>query len=100
MKKYLLLGYFYCLFTVEKAIAAQLPSYASGGNLQGDLESKGQTITEILSLIGLILAIITIVIGGIKIGTGDAEGGKRLLIGGLIGIVIIGSVYGIAGLVA
>lgn len=79
---------------------ATLPNYAQGGNLESDLQSKGQAITKILSLIVGIVAIMGILVGAIKIGAGNPESGKTFIIGGVIALVIAGSVFGIASLVA
>ena len=41
-----------------------------------------------------------ILVGAIKIGGGNPEGGKTFIIGGVVALVIAGSVYGIATLVS
>lgn len=81
-------------------VLAALPNYAQGGNLESDLQSKGQAITKILSLIVGIVAIMGILVGAIKIGGGNPDSGKTFVISGIVALVIAGSVYGIATLVA
>jgi hypothetical protein len=81
-------------------VLAALPNYAQGGNLESDLQSKGQAITKILSLIVGIVAIMGILVGAIKIGGGNPESGKTFVISGVVALIIAGSVYGIANLVA
>jgi len=81
-------------------VLAALPNYAQGGNLESDLQTKGQAITKILSLIVGIVSIMGILVGAVKIGGGNPEGGKTFIIGGVVALVIAGSVYGIATLVS
>ena len=78
---------------------AALPNYAQGGNLESDLQTKGQAITKILALIVGIVSIMGILVGAIKIGGGNPESGKTFVISGVVALVIAGSVYGIAALV-
>jgi hypothetical protein len=68
--------------------------------LESDLQSKGQAITKILSLIVGIVAIMGILVGAIKIGGGNPDSGKTFVISGIVALVIAGSVYGIATMVA
>ncbi len=85
------------VFPVE---ALQLPSYAqSGGNLSQSIQSKGKAITDVISMIVAILAIIGILVGAGKFGVGNGEEGKRWVIGGVVALIIAGCVYGIASLV-
>lgn len=102
MKKlFVLVGFALIAATfVPVEVMAALPNYAQGGNLESDLQSKGQAITKILSLIVGIVAIMGILVGAIKIGGGNPEGGKTFIVGGVIALVIAGSVFGIAALVA
>jgi len=85
---------------VPTEVLAALPNYAQGGNLESDLQSKGQAITKILSLIVGIVAIMGILVGAIKIGGGNPDSGKTFVISGIVALVIAGSVYGIATMVA
>lgn len=80
--------------------ATQLPNYAQGGNLTSQVQSKGKAITDLLSLICAILSIIGMVIGATMIGIGKPESGKVTFICGVLGIILAGSIYGIAALVA
>ena len=87
-------------FLIPAAYAAlTLPNYASGGNLSSDLQSKGKAVTDIIAMVVAILAIMGILVGAGKIGTGKGEEGKQWVIGGIVALVIAGSVYGIASLV-
>ncbi len=81
------------------AHALTLPNYAQGGDLASTLQTKGKAVTDILALVATIVSIIGIVVGAIKIGGGDPDGGKRWVVSGILGLVIAGSVYGIAALV-
>src|SRR4030065_158409 len=85
---------------VPAEVLAALPNYAQGGNLESDLQSKGQAITKILSLIVGIVAIMGLLVGAIKIGGGNPDNGKTFVISGIVALVIAGSVYGIATMVA
>jgi len=85
---------------IPTEVLAALPNYAQGGNLESDLQSKGQAITKILSLIVGIVAIMGILVGAIKIGGGNPDSGKTFVISGIVALVIAGSVYGIATMVA
>lgn len=103
MKKWFLIV---CLFLVSFAAvvpvkaATQMPNYAQGGNLNTQVQSKGKAITEMISLIVVGLCIIGILIGAGYIGVGKADTGKVYVIGGIVGIILAGTVYGIAALVA
>ena len=80
--------------------ALQLPGYATGQSVKADLESKGRKVTDVVTLVVGIGAILGILWGALKIGTGNAEEGKRYVIGGMTAIVIASVVYGIVALVA
>ncbi len=82
------------------AHALQLPNYAQGGDLASTLQTQGKAVTDILALVATIISIMGIVVGAIRIGGGDPDGGKRWVVSGVLGLVIAGSVYGIAALVA
>lgn len=77
-----------------------LPNYASGGNLKTELQSKGKAITDVVSMVAAIVSIIGIVAGAAMIGSGNADGGKRYVIGGVVGLIVAGVAFGIAQLVA
>lgn len=79
---------------------AQLPNYASGNNLESELQTKGKAITDIVSLVVAMIAILGIIVGGGKLASGNPEGGKQWIIGGIAGLIISGVAYGIASLVA
>ena len=85
---------------IPTEVLAALPNYAQGANLESELQSKGQAITKILSLIVGIVSIMGILVGAVKIGGGNPEGGKTFIIGGVVALVISGSVFGIATLVS
>lgn len=101
MKGFLVL--FACCFAVLLVLpveAVTLPNYAqSGGDLSNSLQTKGKAITDIISMIVAILAIMGILVGAGKIATGNGEDGKKWVIGGVVALIIAGSVYGIAQLV-
>ena len=78
---------------------AALPTFAQGGDITGELESKGADIVDILSLISAIAGVAAIAGSGIYFSAGNNEKGKQFLTGGLIAIFIAGAVFSIAGLV-
>lgn len=86
-----------CGLLAGVAEAVKLPNYAQGGDLS-KIESTGRAITDTISLIVAILAIIGMLIGAGYYGVGNGEKGKTFLIGGVVALVIAGSVYGIAAL--
>jgi len=88
------------VFISLDALAIDLPNYANAGNLNTELQSKGKKITDTVSMVAVIISIIGLLIGAVFIGGGNADSGKRWVIGGLTGIVLAGTVYGIASLVA
>lgn len=102
MKKVLIVAG--CLMAVWAALPAeaalQLPNYAQGGSLSTTIQSKGKAITDIISMIVAILAIIGMIVGAGYFTVGNGEKGKMFLFGGVIGLVVAGSAYGIAALVA
>ena len=61
---------------VPAEVLAALPNYAQGGNLESDLQSKGQAITKILSLIVGIVSIMGILVGAVKIGGGNQKAAR------------------------
>ncbi len=77
-----------------------LPSYAQGSDLRGAIEARGRAISDVLAFVAGIVGIIGIIVGAIKMGAGDPEGGKRQVIWGALGILVAALAYGIAALVA
>lgn len=102
MKKVLLVAA--CLMAVWMALPAeatlQLPNYAQGGDLSTTIQTKGKALTDIISMIVAILAIIGMIIGGGYFTVGNGEMGKKFLFGGVTGLIIAGAAYAIAALVA
>lgn len=90
------------VFFIEPSIAAndglELPSWASSGNLESEISQKGQSAANILSLIVAILAVIGMLIGAGFFTVGNQDKGKTFLIGGILGLLIAGSVFGIASI--
>lgn len=78
----------------------QLPNYASGANVDSELQSKGKKITSTIALVVGIIAILGMLIGAGYMGAGNADKGKQYLLGGVISIVLASVVFGIASLVA
>jgi glutaminase len=100
MKKFLVL--FACVAAVLWVLpveALTLPNYATGGNLSESIQSKGKAITDIISMIVAILAIIGMLVGAGKFAVGNGEAGKTWVVGGVVALIIAASVYGIASLV-
>lgn len=77
----------------------RLPNYAQGADLRVTLEERAHAITDVISLIVSILAIIGILIGAGYFASGQGERGKSYVIGSVIGLVLAASAYGIATLV-
>lgn len=90
------------LLTVEPSLAGndsvELPSWANTGDLESELSSKGKEAASIISIIVAILAIVGMLVGAGFFAVGNQENGKKYLIGGIIGLIIAGSVFGIAAI--
>lgn len=76
----------------------KLPSYAQGEDLKTDLENKGKSVTNLISLIVAILAIIGMLVGAGWFASGNHDKGKQVFLGGVFGLILAGSVYGIAAI--
>lgn len=104
MKQMLLVLLVLCSVAVPesgaRADSITLPSYAQGSDLRSAVEAKGKAISDILALIAGVVGIIGIIVGAIKMGAGDPEGGKRQVLWGALGIIVAALAYGIAALVA
>lgn len=87
------------LLLISRILYGELPSYAQGGDVSSQLEEKGLLITDTITLLSAIVGVVAIAASGMYFSSGNAEKGKTYLFGGLIGIFIAGTVYGIAGLV-
>lgn len=88
------------VMAVEPALAdLRLPNYAQNQGLEQALESKGRNITNMISMVVAIIAIIGMLIGAGYFGVGNKETGTKFLVGGVIALVIAGTVFGIAQLV-
>ncbi len=88
------------LSPTARADSITLPGYAQGSDLRSAVETKGKAVSDMLALIAGVVGIIGIIVGAIKMGAGDPEGGKRQVIWGALGIVVAALAYGIAALVA
>ena len=89
----------FSIFLFTRVAFAALPSFANGGDLSSQLESKGEAITDAVTLVAAIVGVVAIAGSAIYFSSGNADRGKQFLTGGLIGIFIAGAVYGIAGVV-
>jgi len=78
----------------------KLPSYASGSNVKADVEKKGKNITDVVLIVVGVISMLGILVGAGYMGSGNAEKGKQVMLGGVAGIVIASLVFGIAKLVA
>ena len=87
------------ILLVSRAAFADLPSYAQGGDVSSQLEEKGLLITDTVTLLVGIVGVVAIAASGLYFSSGNSEKGKQFMFGGLTGIFIAGTVYGIAGLV-
>lgn len=90
------------LFSTIRTASAQvtLPSYAQSGSLQSQLESKGHAVTQVLSLVVAILAIIGILVGAAHFAVGHGERGRSYVLGGIIALVLASTAYAIVALVS
>lgn len=86
------------LLVIPAEAAMQLPNYAQGGNVQQAVQTKGKQVTDLISMIVAILAIIGMLVGAGYFGVGNGEKGKQWVLGGVIALLIAGSVYGIAAM--
>jgi hypothetical protein len=101
MKKFvILLVSAAAVLSVLPVEALTLPNYATGGNLSQSIQSQGKAITDVISMIVAILAIIGILVGAGKFGVGNGEEGKKWVLGGVVALIIAGSVFSIAALVS
>ncbi len=78
----------------------KLPSYASGSNVKADVEKKGKNITDVVLIVVGVVSMLGILVGAGYMGSGNAEKGKQIMLGGVAGIIIASLVFGIAKLVA
>lgn len=78
----------------------KLPSYASGANVQAEVEKKGKNITDVVLIVVGIISMLGLLVGAGYMGAGNTEKGKQIMLGGVGGIVIASLVFGIAKLVA
>jgi hypothetical protein len=76
-----------------------LPSYAAGGDVKTKVESVGKKVTDTISLVVAVIAILCMVASGGYFASGKSDEGKRLLFGSITGLVVAGMAYGIAALV-
>ncbi len=81
-----------------KNSSVELPSWASTGDVKSEVQSKGKTATDIISAVVVVIAIVAMLVGAGFFAAGNSDMGKKLLFGGIIGLVIAGSVYGIAAI--
>ncbi len=102
MKSYLLIAIFISTLFLDPLLAAnsglELPSWANSGNLEGELSSTGQNVAGIISMIVALLAIGGMLVGAGFFTVGNPDRGKTYLFGGVTGLILAGSVYGIAAL--
>ena len=94
----------YCMAVAllpELALAeVKLPTWANSGNLENELASKGQKVANTIALVVGILGVIGMMIGAGQFTLQRHEQGKSWIGGGVVGLVIAGSVFGIAKLFA
>ena len=102
MSEKLLFAGFACALAAAPLLAGndavELPSWSNQGDIKAELSSTGERISGILSSVVSILSVIGMLIGAAMFPVGRGEDGKRWLLGSAIGLVVAGSVYGIAGL--
>lgn len=92
------------LFTVSGTLLApmtavaelRLPNYAQSADAETAVESLGQRITNLVSLVVAIICIIGMLIGAGYAGAGNGERARQFFVGSMIGLAIAGTAYGIA----
>ena len=87
------------LAPVSDAQALRLPNYAQAQNVEAQLESKGKKVTDTVSLVVGIIAILSLIAGAGALMTGNTDMGKRLIIGSVVGLILASAAYSIAQLV-
>jgi hypothetical protein len=85
-------------FALPAEAAVTLPNYAQGSSLTATAQTKGKAVTDLISLIVAILAIIGMLVGAGYFAVGNGEKGKMFVVGGVIALLIAGGVYGIAAM--
>jgi hypothetical protein len=86
------------LLELDLAFAAvEVPSYASSGNADSQLEDSGQALTEWLSSAAVVVLIAGIIWGAMTLG-GDPEGGKQKILYSVVGLVVVAMSFGVAKL--
>ncbi len=102
MKSTIFIAVFISILFFDPLFAANssldLPSWANSGNLENELSSTGQNVAGVISMIVALLAIAGMLVGAGFFTVGNPERGKTYLFGGVTGLVLAGSVYGIAAL--
>jgi hypothetical protein len=102
MKNYIFIAIFISTLFLDPLMAAnsglELPSWANSGNLENELSSTGQNVAGIISMVVALLAIGGMLVGAGFFTVGNPDRGKTFLFGGVTGLVLAGSVYGIAAL--
>ncbi|MDI9347363.1 MAG: hypothetical protein QM538_02550 [Methylacidiphilales bacterium] len=88
------------LLHTQYAQAIDIPrSIGSSQDAKSFIESKGESIVNIFALFGIFACVAGAIYGGIKIGTGDPDKGKTILVSSLIGASIILGVNSLIGVV-
>jgi len=78
--------------------AVKLPSWASDGNIENKVSGIGKKVADILAIIVGILGVLGILAGALMFPLNKADVGKQYILWSGVGLVISGSVYGIANL--
>ena len=78
--------------------AVKLPSWASGGNLQQDMDSTGKRVADIISGVVGILGVLGMLVGAACFPLNKPDLGKQFVVGSGIGLTVAALVYGIAAL--
>jgi hypothetical protein len=89
-----------CLAAGTAFPEAQAPDYASGGDVEGTLQDKGETITNWITLVVGILSVLGMLGGGAFAAIGQFDRAKQYVGGGILGLVIASIVYGVASALA
>ncbi len=76
----------------------ELPTWAEQGDVKTEINSKGKNASEVLTAVVVLIAILGMLAGAGFFAFGNSDMGKKLIFGGIIGLVIAGSVYGIAAI--
>lgn len=88
---------FICSGTLVQFAAAELPPWAKGQNLQTQVQDTGESLYNMGSAILGVVGILAMITGAILIAANN-DLGKKVFVGGALGLLLGGLIFGIAAL--